>query len=102
MYDKGAFSGLRQRSGPSISTTRRWRSRAWTRTRDGKYDREELAELAKVNIDGLKEFAYFTTGVGCRPGDQVRAPSDYWLEHRDGALSLNFTLPFAEPVSTGY
>lgn len=27
---------------------------------DGNYDRNELAELAKVNIDGLREFAFFT------------------------------------------
>ena len=27
---------------------------------DGKYDRQELSELAQVNIDGLKEFNYFT------------------------------------------
>ena len=27
---------------------------------DGKYDRQELQELAQVNIYGLKEFAYFT------------------------------------------
>ena len=24
--------------------------------------------------------------------------SDYWLEHKDGVLSLHFTLPFAQPV----
>ena len=23
---------------------------------------------------------------------------DYWLEHKDGLLSLHFTLPFASPV----
>ena len=28
---------------------------------DGAYDRAELAELAKVNVHGLKEFGYFTT-----------------------------------------
>jgi ABC-type uncharacterized transport system substrate-binding protein len=27
---------------------------------DGNYDRNELAELAKVNIDGLREFKFFT------------------------------------------
>lgn len=27
---------------------------------DGNYDRNELAELTKVNIDGLREFAFFT------------------------------------------
>lgn len=28
--------------------------------KDGTYDRNELAELTKVNLDGLKEFAFFT------------------------------------------
>ncbi len=35
------------------------------KNKDGVYDREELAELAKVNIEGLKDFAYFTfPGLG--------------------------------------
>ncbi|MEO1206779.1 MAG: DUF1007 family protein [Pseudomonadota bacterium] len=65
---------------------------------DGKYDREELKELAQVNIDGLKEFDYFTYA---KLGDQdlnLDQPIDYWLEHTGGILSLHFTLPLAEPV----
>ena len=66
---------------------------------DGTYSREELAELAKVNMDGLKEVNYFTT---VRQGEAVlklAAPIDPWLEHKDGILSLHFVLPLAEPVS---
>lgn len=52
--------------------------------KDGIYSREELAELAQVNIDGLKEFAFFTHP---RLGEQALAlemPKDYWLEHGTG------------------
>lgn len=65
---------------------------------DGVYSREELAELAQVNIDGLKEFDFFTFA---RIKDQPVAlapPKDYWLEHKDGVLSLHFTLPMSNPV----
>lgn len=51
--------------------------------KDGIYSREELAELAKVNIDGLKDFGFFTHP---RLGDKPLAlgePKDYWLEHAD-------------------
>lgn len=48
---------------------------------DGVYSREELAELAQVNIDGLKDFSYFTF---VRLGDrtlELLPPKDYWLTH---------------------
>ena len=68
------------------------------KNKDGIYDRKELAELAKVNIDGLKEFAFFTHAfLGGRKLATGEA-SDYWLEHKGGLLSLHFTLPFATPV----
>ena len=65
---------------------------------DGIYSREELAELAKVNIDGLKEFGYFTYAVLNGKDVKLQDPTDYWLEHKDGILSLHFTLAFAQPV----
>ena len=70
------------------------------KNKDGAYGREELAELAKVNIDGLKEFGYFTfTTLGKSELKVVDPkPGDYWLEHKDGVLSLHFTLPFEKPA----
>jgi ABC-type uncharacterized transport system substrate-binding protein len=66
---------------------------------DGKYSREELKELAQVNIDGLKEFDYFTFA---RLGDtalKFKPPVDYWLDYTDkGVLTLHFTLPLEQPV----
>lgn len=67
--------------------------------KDGNYDRQELADLAKVNMDGLKEFDYFTrAAVGNSPiafGD----PTDAWLEYQKAMLTLHFTLPLAQPVA---
>lgn len=99
LYDKGTITGLQQ---------------AWTfdelytqqaiegldKNGDGKYDRDELKELAQVNIDGLKEFSYFTFA---RLGDtelKFKPPTDYWLDYTDkGILTLHFTLPLEQPVS---
>jgi ABC-type uncharacterized transport system substrate-binding protein len=64
---------------------------------DGKYDREELAELAKVNIDGLKEFDYFTYAKLAGADRKLKAPENYWLEHTDkGILTLHFTVPLEQ------
>ncbi len=65
---------------------------------DGAYSREELSELAQVNIDGLKEFDFFTYARIKEEPVKLAAPKDYWLEHKDGTLSLHFTLPIAQPV----
>ena len=66
----------------------------------GLYGRPELAELAKVNIDGLKEFGYFTFATLDRAELKVGdpKPDDYWLEHNNGVLSLHFTVPLDKPV----
>ncbi len=99
LYDKGTITGLQQ---------------AWTfdeiytqqaiegldKNGDGKYDREELKELAQVNIDGLKEFEYFTFAKLGDMALKFKPPVDYWLDHTDkGILTLHFTLPLEQPVS---
>jgi ABC-type uncharacterized transport system substrate-binding protein len=65
---------------------------------DGTYDRKELAELAQVNVDGLKEFDYFTHAKLNGTALTMAPPRDYWLEHKDGILTLHFFLPLTEPV----
>ena len=99
LYDKGTITGLQQ---------------AWTfdelytqqaiegldKNGDGKYDREELKELAQVNIDGLKEFSYFTFAKLGGTELKFKPPIDYWLDYSDkGILTLHFTLPLEQPVS---
>jgi ABC-type uncharacterized transport system substrate-binding protein len=70
-----------------------------SKNQDGAYDARQLAELAKVNIDGLKEFGYFTYAVLGDEAIKLGEPGNYWLEHTNGALSLVYTLPFAQPVA---
>ena len=69
---------------------------------DGKYDRSELQELAKINVESLKEFDYFTfvqiEGVPLAFVD----PVDYFVEADDaGLLTLHFTLPAKTPLKHG-
>ncbi len=60
---------------------------------DGKLSREELAELAEVNVTSLKEFDYFTVAKAGGKPVIFEPPTDYWLEHANSQLTLHFTLP---------
>ena len=66
----------------------------------GKFTREELAPLAQVNVESLKEFDYFTFARANGKKADLSSPTDYWLEFKDGLLTLHFTLPFKTPVTT--
>jgi ABC-type uncharacterized transport system substrate-binding protein len=50
---------------------------------DGNYDRKELAELAKVNMEGLKEFAYFTQVSLANQAIATEDPKDYYLAYAE-------------------
>lgn len=65
----------------------------------GKFTREELAPLAKVNVESLKDFDYFTyvTADGQKTALADPAP-DYFLDFKDSVLTLNFVLPLKTPV----
>lgn len=65
---------------------------------DGVYSRDELADLAKTNMEGLKEFEYFTFAVLGKEKLAFAEPRDAWLEHKDGILTLHYRLPLAKPV----
>src|SRR5262245_25128911 len=48
----------------------------------GKFTREELAPLAKVNVESLKEFDYFTYATADGKKAELTDPaSDYWLDY---------------------
>jgi ABC-type uncharacterized transport system substrate-binding protein len=66
----------------------------------GVYTREDLADLAETNVTSLKEFAYFTYAKSDGKKAKFKDPVDYWLEHKDGALTLHFTLPLEQPVKS--
>jgi ABC-type uncharacterized transport system substrate-binding protein len=64
----------------------------------GVYSREELGPLAQTNVESLKEFAYFTFAKADGKKEKFQEPVDYFLEYRDAALTLHFTLPLKTPV----
>jgi ABC-type uncharacterized transport system substrate-binding protein len=66
--------------------------------RKGEYTREELASLAQLNVDSLKEYDYFTFARADGKKVKFSPPVDYWLEYRNPALVLHFTLPLPAPV----
>jgi ABC-type uncharacterized transport system substrate-binding protein len=63
----------------------------------GVYSREQLAPLAQTNIESLKEFGYFTFAKADGKKEKFSEPVDYYLEFRDDALTLHFTLPAKAP-----
>ena len=65
----------------------------------GAFTREELAPLAQVNVESLKEYNYFTYATADGKKVSFGAPlPDYWLDYKNSILVLNFTLPFKQPV----
>ncbi len=74
-----------------------------TRTK-GVYTREELAPLAQTNVESLKDFGFFTFAragdAGSRKKQKFEQPVDYFLEQKDGVLTLHFTLPLKAPVKS--
>jgi ABC-type uncharacterized transport system substrate-binding protein len=64
----------------------------------GVYTREDLAPLAQVNVDSLKDFDYFTVAKANGKKTEFEGPADYWLEYKNEVLILHFTLPFKAPV----
>jgi ABC-type uncharacterized transport system substrate-binding protein len=97
LYDKGTFVGVAHKwTFDEYYTT--MAIEGLDKNNDGVYDREELSELAKVNIDGLKDFSYFTFPALAGKELALGEARDYWLEHKGGLLSLFFTVPFASPV----
>lgn len=61
--------------------------------KDGKLSREELQPLAKVNIEGLKEFGYFTAVKLAGAPLEVEEPTEYWLEYGPGTAPGGLAQP---------
>lgn len=65
---------------------------------DGKYDQAELEPLLKVNMDGLKDFNYFTVAKLGNEALQFSPPENARLEYSNKVLKLRFHLSLAKPV----
>jgi ABC-type uncharacterized transport system substrate-binding protein len=63
----------------------------------GVYSREQLAPLAQVNVESLKEFNFFTFAKADGKKEKFVEPVDYFLEYRDSELTLHFMLPLKTP-----
>lgn len=61
--------------------------------KDGKLSRQELEPLAKVNMESLHEYGFFTEVKQGKQQLSFADPMDYFLEHDGKALTLHFTLP---------
>ena len=97
LYENGAFVGLRHK----WSFDEQYSASAVEelgKSKDAKYGRDELAEMAKADIEGLKETGYFTNPRLAGQKVQMGEARDYWLEYKDGVLALYFTIPFERPV----
>jgi ABC-type uncharacterized transport system substrate-binding protein len=64
----------------------------------GVYSREELGPLAQTNVDSLHEYAFFTFAKVDGKKEKFLEPVDYYLDYKDAALTLHFTLPLKTPV----
>jgi ABC-type uncharacterized transport system substrate-binding protein len=62
--------------------------------------KDELAPLAKTNVESLAEFSYFTFAKVAGAKVEFGKPINYWLEERpDKLVALHFTLPLKTPAS---
>jgi ABC-type uncharacterized transport system substrate-binding protein len=66
----------------------------------GEFTTEELQPLAKVNVESLKEYGFFTFARADGKKAEFVDPVDYHLEFnsKDSVLTLHFLLPFKTAV----
>jgi ABC-type uncharacterized transport system substrate-binding protein len=66
---------------------------------DGKLSAEELAPLAKTNVDSLKHYGFFTVLTVGRKHLKLKFPDQYFLHANAGRLTLFFELPLVTPTA---
>lgn len=66
---------------------------------DGKLTPDELAELAKVNMESLPDVGFFTTAKANGRDQQFGTPHDAGLTFENKILTLTFTLPLKAPAT---
>ena len=68
---------------------------------NGELDDAELQPLAKINVESLVDFGFFTflSIDGKQQGFVL--PTEYWLEYDGSRLTLFFTLPLDLPTAPG-
>jgi ABC-type uncharacterized transport system substrate-binding protein len=66
---------------------------------DGKLSMDELAPLAKVNVESLKEYGFFTTLTIGKERVKFKFTDQYFLRIYNGRLTLYYQLPLATPAA---
>lgn len=66
---------------------------------DGTVSEEELRPLAKINVESLAEYGFFTRLAAGDVSVGFAEPTDYHLEWIGARLLLQFTLPLARPLA---
>jgi ABC-type uncharacterized transport system substrate-binding protein len=66
---------------------------------DGKLSPDELAELAKVNMESLPEVGFFTVAKANGKTQEFGQPSDAGLVYENKILTLTYTLPLKTPAA---
>jgi ABC-type uncharacterized transport system substrate-binding protein len=64
----------------------------------GVFTRDELQPLAKVNVESLKEYDFFSFAKVDGKKAEFVDPKEYHLEFNNSLLTLHFLLPFKAPV----
>jgi ABC-type uncharacterized transport system substrate-binding protein len=65
---------------------------------DGKLTPDELAELAKVNMESLPEVGFFTVAKANGKAQEFSTPTDAALAYDNKILTLTYTLPLKTPA----
>jgi ABC-type uncharacterized transport system substrate-binding protein len=66
---------------------------------DGRISDAELKPLAKINMEALKDYEYFTFLKRDGVKAAFDAPREYWLQLSGGLLTLFFTVPLKTPMA---
>jgi ABC-type uncharacterized transport system substrate-binding protein len=66
---------------------------------DGKIDPAKLAELAKINVESLVDFGYFTEAKAAGRKVEFGSPQNYRMEENGNAVTLFLSLPLKKPAS---
>lgn len=66
---------------------------------DGQLSAAELQPLAKINVESLQEFDFFTYLAIGGEALEFSEPQEYWLELRGGGLTLFYELPLTTPIA---
>lgn len=96
VYERGTFTGIRQTwVFDELYTTQALDG--LPAAKDGTFGRTELAELTKANMDGLKEYNFFTSATLAGTALKLAEPVDAYLEHVPVAAIPG---PLAQPPAT--